>query len=199
MQVENFKWARHTGRMTFWKLGRLLGVILLLGAGCGSAEQLDTKATAPEVVAPVARTNAGPVRASPTEAQPKLRTIKLWVGQEELITEVAVKPREIQTGMMHRKSMEENEAMLFVMPYVHQASFWMKNTLVPLSCGYIDPEGNLLEMYDMKPLDETPIPAKSNRIQYVLEVKQGWFQRHNIQPGAKVRTEAGTLQQTFFR
>jgi uncharacterized protein len=185
--------------MTIWKLGRLLAALLLVGAGCGSAEQPDAKATAPKPAPPSASTNSLAARTSPTEAQPKLRTIKLWLGQEELITEIAVRPKEIETGMMHRKSMEENEAMLFIMPYVHQVSFWMRNTLVPLSCGYIDPEGNLLEIYDMKPLDETPIPAKSDKIRYVLEVKQGWFQRHNIQPGTKVRTEAGTLQKTFFR
>src|SRR3954464_13916077 len=165
--------------MTIWKLGRLLAVLLLIGAGCGNADRPDTKVAAPKAPTPAPSTNNA-ARTSPTEPQPKLRTIKLWIGAEELITEIAIKPKEIETGMMHRKSMEENEGMLFIMPYAHQVSFWMRNTLIPLSCGYIDPEGNLLETYDMKPLDETPIPAKSDRILYVLEVKQGWFQRHNI-------------------
>jgi hypothetical protein len=30
-------------------------------------------------------------------------------------------------------------------------------------------------------------------------VKQGWFQRHNIKAGTQVRTERGTLAETFFR
>jgi len=185
--------------MTIWKLARLLAVVLLIGTGCGNADQPDTKAAAPKPTAPAAPSTNNSARNSPTEPQPKLKTIKLKIGAEELIAEIAAKPKEIEAGMMHRKSMEENEAMLFIMPRVRDVSFWMKNTLVPLSCGYIDPEGTLLEIYDMKPLDETPIPSQSNRILYVLEVKQGWFQRHNIQPGATVRTEAGTLQKTFFR
>jgi uncharacterized membrane protein (UPF0127 family) len=87
--------------------------------------------------------------------------------------------------------------MLFVFGRPHRTSFYMKNTTVPLSCAYIDTEGTILEIHDMKPLDETPIEAKSENILYVLEVKQGWFQRHNIGVGTVLRTERGSLPQTY--
>jgi uncharacterized membrane protein (UPF0127 family) len=32
-----------------------------------------------------------------------------------------------------------------------------------------------------------------------LEVKDGWFARHNISPGAVIRTEKGSLSETFFQ
>src|SRR6185295_18033607 len=99
--------------------------------------------------------------------------------------------------MMFRTNLAENAGMLFVFAYPHRASFYMKNTLVPLSGAYIDPDGIILEILDMKPKDETPLPAASDRIQYVLEVNQGWFQRHQIAIGTTVRTEKGSLQQTF--
>ncbi len=131
-------------------------------------------------------------------AQPKLQTLKLWLGKEEVDAEIALTSQEVATGMMFRKEMGENDGMLFVFGVPMRASFYMRNTYLPLSCAYIDPEGVVQEVHDMKPLDDTPILAVSTNIQYVLEVKQGWFQRHHIGPGVVVGTERGTLRQTFF-
>jgi uncharacterized protein len=136
---------------------------------------------------------------SPTAAQPKLPTVRLWLGPRELLAEQALTISQITTGMMFRNQMGENEAMLFVFTEPHQASFWMRNTLLPLSCAYIDPNGVILEIHDMKPRDETPIQARSDRVQYVLETRQGWFQRNGIGVGTVVRTERGTLQDSYIR
>jgi len=134
----------------------------------------------------------------PVKAQPKLRTIKLWLGSEELEAEIAVTLDQVRTGMMFRTNMAENEAMLFVFARPHQAAFWMKNTYVPLSAAYIDPEGTILEIHNLKPHDTNSVFAASDRIQYVLETPQDWFSRHNVRTGAVVRTEIGSLRQTFF-
>lgn len=137
-------------------------------------------------------------RRSPSKAQPKLRTVKLWLGSEELIVEQAISPKEIETGMMYRESMQENEGMIFVFAEPHRASFWMRNTILPLSCAYIDGAGVIRELHDMTPLDESPIGASISDVQYVLEVNQGWFKRHNVAPGVVVQSEVGTLRKTFF-
>lgn len=134
------------------------------------------------------------------QPQPKLPTIKLGLGPQEITAEQALTEKQVQTGMMFRQEMAEHEGMLFVLwngPM--RASFWMRNTLLPLSCAYIDPEGVILEIHDMKPLDETPIEAQTDRVQYVLEVKQGWFERNRVNAGMRVRTEHGTLRETYFR
>lgn len=142
-------------------------------------------------------TNA-PARFMATNAQPKLPTMKLYLGAQEVNAEIAMSLQQVMTGMMFRKEMGENEGMLFVFSRGHRPSFYMKNTLIPLSCAYIDPEGTILEIYDMKPLDETSIEAKSDNIQYVLEMKQGWFERNKVATGSIVRTERGSLAQAFF-
>jgi hypothetical protein len=36
-------------------------------------------------------------------------------------------------------------------------------------------------------------------LQYVLEVKDGWFARPNIVPGTVIRTGKGSLPETFFQ
>ena len=94
--------------------------------------------------------------------------------------------------------MAEDEAMLFVFPKPRRASFYMRNTILPLSCAYIGSDGAILEIHDMKPLDETPIVASTDQVQYVLEVNQGWFKRHGVSVGTVVSTEKGTLRKTFF-
>lgn len=160
---------------------------LWIGAGC---DKPSTITAAP----PPATTNhvAG-------KAQPKLPTLKLWLGAEELTTEVARSVPQLQAGMMFRETMDEREGMLFILPFPQRASFFMKNTLIPLSCAYLDAEGEILEIYDMKPRDETPILSNSPRILYVLETRQGWFERHKIGVGTVIRTEHGSLKETFFR
>src|SRR6266511_838564 len=100
--------------------------------------------------------------------------------------------------ILFRESMAENAAMIFVFARPDYRSFWMKNVSLPLSCAYIDPDGVILEIHDMKPQEQTPIEAKTDRIQYVLETKQGWFERNKVTVGMVVRTERGSLAETFF-
>lgn len=132
------------------------------------------------------------------EPQAKLQTLKLWVGAAEIIAEIAHTERQVTNGMMFRTTMAENEGMLFVFLFPHRTAFWMKNTLLPLSCAYADSEGVILELHDSKPKDETLIGAASDQVQYVLEAQRGWFERHEVGVGTLIRTERGSLAETFF-
>ena len=173
-------------------MDRVLKLMLLLGAiGCAGCQK---PAAAPPPPPP---TPAQP--ALPTKAQPTLRTTKLWLGSEELITELALTGEQQQAGMMFRTNMAENAAMLFVFPIPHRTSFWMMNTVLPLSAAYIDPEGVIAEIHDLQPRNTNSVVADSERIQFVLEVNQGWFQRHHISTGTLVRTESGPLQSLVRR
>jgi uncharacterized membrane protein (UPF0127 family) len=134
----------------------------------------------------------------PTQAQGKLQTIKLWIGAQEMVTEMALTPEQEQTGMMFRTNMAENEGMIFVFPEPQRVSFWMKNTLVPLSAAYISPNGTILEIHDLKPQDTNSVMASSENILYVLETPQGWFKRNNIGVNTVVTTERGPLHKVFF-
>ncbi len=131
-------------------------------------------------------------------AQPRLQTLKLWLGDQELVTELALKDTERNTGMMFRTNMLENEAMLFVFPQSQPVAFYMRNTQVRLSAAYIDPQGVIREIHDLHPFVETPVPSEAQDIQYVLETTQGWFTRHRIGVGTRLRTPRGSLAETFF-
>ena len=181
------------------RIAALAVAVVVVGAGwagCNKASMPASGATG------AATTAAAPVATSislsiPTNAQPRLKTIKLWLGPEEMITELALSFRERQTGMMFRTNMAENEGMLFVFPSPERVAFWMMNTSVPLSAAYLDPEGVILEIHKLEPHNTNSVEAASDRIQYVLETPQGWFDRHNVRTGAVVRSEYGPLKSTF--
>jgi uncharacterized membrane protein (UPF0127 family) len=135
----------------------------------------------------------------PTKAQARLTTTNLWIGPHVTVAELALTRIQAETGMMFRTNMPENEGMLFVFPMAHQASFWMMNCPLPLSAAYINPDGMIEEIHDLRPFDTNLVVANSSNIQYVLETPQGWFQRHNVSTGVVIRTEYGPLRGTFLR
>ena len=55
------------------------------------------------------------------------------------------------------------------------------------------------EIHHLEKNDTNTVVAATTTSCYVLEVNDGWFQRHNVSTGMLVRTEIGSLQQTFFR
>lgn len=119
-------------------------------------------------------------------AQPPLPTITLRVADKKITAEVADEPGERTTGLMFRKSLAEDSGMLFVMPQAEHTSFWMKNTLIPLSIAYINPKGVIMEIHDMEPQNLKPIPSVFGNIAYALEMDQGWFAQKGILPGAQI-------------
>ena len=136
--------------------------------------------------------------AEPARAQPKLPTIKMYVGTVEMEVEQALTEIQIQTGMMFREEIGANEGMIFVHRDVSGRGYWMKNCFVALSIAYIDPIGRIVEIHDMEPHDTNSVYSVSNNIKYALETPQGWFKRNGIGPGVMITTGKGTLPETYF-
>lgn len=182
-----------------WRLlVSLVGAGLLAGACGKKAPPAAPPPAVPPVAAPAAAAPAAGERQLPTRAQPKLRTIKLWLGAEEMTAELAVTPEQITTGMMFRTNLEANAGMLFVFDRAYQPSFWMKNCPLALSAAFIDPAGIILELHDFQPQDTNLVPATAPNVQFVLETSRGWFEQHHIGTGMLVRTEHGTFPKTFI-
>jgi uncharacterized membrane protein (UPF0127 family) len=102
-----------------------------------------------------------------------------------LKVELALSEEEQSQGLMYRESLDEGRGMLFVFDRDRIASFWMKNTLIPLSIAYINSDGSILEIHDMRPEDLSLIRS-SRSVRYALEVPRGWFDRAGIGPGDRV-------------
>jgi uncharacterized membrane protein (UPF0127 family) len=117
---------------------------------------------------------------------PPLPTITLTVDSKSVRAEVADEDHERSAGLMFRESLPEGSGMLFVMPSTAPASFWMKNTLVPLSIAYISPAGVILEIHDMTPHEEKPVQSRFPNVAYALEMRKGWFSDNGIFPGTRI-------------
>jgi len=89
--------------------------------------------------------------------------------------------------------------MFFPLQQPQQARFWMLHCPLPLTAAFIDPQGQILEIHELHADDTNTVATDSRNILYVLEMNQGWFARHHIEPGTIVRSEAGTLEETFIR
>jgi uncharacterized membrane protein (UPF0127 family) len=108
------------------------------------------------------------------------------IGDQVVQMQLALQAEEQQRGLMFRKTMGEDEGMLFVFAAPQPQYFYMRNTVLPLDIGYCDSAGELKEIYPMYPLDEHTVGSRSHGIQFCLEMNQGWFARHGVKPGAKL-------------
>ncbi|MDR1947887.1 MAG: DUF192 domain-containing protein, partial [Spirochaetaceae bacterium] len=97
-------------------------------------------------------------------------------GTVRLKAELARTEDERARGLMYRKSLPDGEGMLFLFEQDQILSFWMKNTLIPLSIAFIGGNGRILEIRDMQPGNLTAVYS-SRAARYALEVPRGWFDR----------------------
>jgi uncharacterized membrane protein (UPF0127 family) len=106
-----------------------------------------------------------------------------------LQAELARTGEERARGLMHRKSLPDGEGMLFLFDRDQILSFWMKDTLIPLSIAFIGYDGRILEIRDMQPGNLSSVNS-SRSARYALEVPQGWFDRAGIAAGDRLRPDS---------
>ncbi|MGH2591663.1 MAG: DUF192 domain-containing protein, partial [Actinomycetota bacterium] len=96
-------------------------------------------------------------------------------GTVRLDVEVADDADERQVGLMGRTSLEEDAGMVFVFPEPTAASFWMKDTLIPLSIAFWNDDGAVAAILDMEPCEADPCPSYDPGVEFTfaLEVNQG--------------------------
>jgi uncharacterized membrane protein (UPF0127 family) len=126
-------------------------------------------------------------------APQKLKTTELVIeraGAEpvKIIVEVAVAPEDRNKGLMFREKLPDGEGMIFVFDRDQKLSFWMKNTLIPLSIAFIASDGRIVDIKDMQPHDLNSVMS-SRSVRYALEVPQGWFGRAGVSPGDMVKID----------
>ena len=92
-------------------------------------------------------------------------------------------------GLMHREQLPVRAGMLFIFHETERQSFWMKNTLIPLSIAFISPSWKIVEIQHIdlpRPAVEIPSYQAKSVVRYALEVNQGVFRRSGIAAGDHV-------------
>jgi uncharacterized membrane protein (UPF0127 family) len=119
----------------------------------------------------------------------KTDTYVFHVGDKPIHAELAILPKESETGLMFRDELKSGTGMLFVFKDATPRKFWMKNTRIPLDIGYFDENGILKEIYAAKPFDKTGVPSKSKNIQFVLELNKNDYRAQGIQIGDRINLD----------
>ncbi len=123
-------------------------------------------------------------------AEDKPETTTLAISGLELEVEVARTAEERSKGLMFREEWGSIDGMLFIFEEDRRLSFWMKNTLLPLSIAYISHDGTIREIYDMEPGSLEPVESVRS-VRYALEVPRGFFARNHVSIGDRIIFEEG--------
>jgi uncharacterized membrane protein (UPF0127 family) len=117
----------------------------------------------------------------------RLERARLSVRGKTILVECARCPKEQARGLMYRRSLDEDEGMLFIYDSPRWLSFWMKNTRIPLSIAFLDSSGKIVQIERMRPYDSITRHPSSQPAQYALEMNQGWFERHGVGVGDVIK------------
>lgn len=115
---------------------------------------------------------------------------KFSVGGKTVTAFIADTDEKRANGLMYVERLDKNEGMLFVFESEQPLGFWMKNTVIPLSIGFFDVKGGLIDVQEMKVpsvMEATP-PSYQSRgpALYALEMNSGWFSRNKVGKGARL-------------
>lgn len=149
----------------------ILGLAMAAGAALAAAPlSAGAEPTAAQHLAPV-----------PLTVRTATRTLRFRV-------EVARTPAEQEIGLMFRKRVGPRNGMIFPMDPPRPASFWMKNTYVPLDILFIRADHTVSSIAaNAPPLTLSPTIDSTGPVAAVLELAGGEAKRDGIRPGDTVR------------
>ena len=111
-------------------------------------------------------------------------------GRFSFTVEIADTPDKRSQGLMFRKSMAEDAGMLFTFERDQIASFWMKNTEIPLDMLFISRDGRIADLHrNAQPHSLRSIRSKMP-VFAVLEINAGLTARLGIRVGDRVEHPA---------
>jgi len=124
------------------------------------------------------------------QPQPPLPTVELQAGIHLVRAEVAADNETRMRGLMFRERLGPNQGMLFVFQARSQQCFWMRNTLIPLTIAFLEDDGSIVNLADMKPRSEDS-HCSARPVRYALEMEQGWFAKRGLGAGTRLTGPAG--------
>jgi len=100
-----------------------------------------------------------------------------------LNVEIADDEYQTQTGLMYRKSMKQDESMLFVFENERPRSFYMKNTEFSIDIIFVNSKKEIVSIQkNAKPYDKTSLSSEGPA-QYVLEINAGLSDAWGLEKG----------------
>lgn len=125
-------------------------------------------------------------KAPEEKPQTGLPKITLYASGQTIHADIAATEDTRQKGLMFRKQMGKNEGMLFVFPQLGYHAMWMKNCFINIAVAYMDEDGKILSIHEMKAFDETSHQA-AGPARFALEMNAAWFSTHKINVGDTIK------------
>ncbi len=156
-------------------IGAAAACVLLLGCGAESSPSGQSRGT----------------QQSPSGLE--VVPLRIRSGQQvhNFTVEVARTTEEQASGLMFRESLAPDAGMIFPFPEPRPASFWMKNTLIPLDMIFIREDGSIARIavntvpHSLEPVGvEEPVAA-------VLEIAGGRSTELGVNEGDQVSWPGG--------
>lgn len=138
------------------------------------------------VLPSAAQSDLAPLSSFPTSTL----TIDSRAGAQQFEVWIADTPTRQAQGLMFVRELPGSQGMLFINDPPRVASFWMRNTFIPLDMLFIDERGRIVEIFaNTTPLSDTPIGAR-RPVRAVLELRGGESERRGIKKGDRVNHSA---------
>lgn len=128
------------------------------------------------------------VRSPSAQGSPMLEEVILITqsGRHTIRAEIADTPAKRELGLMFRRSLPEDQGMLFLFGPERVIEMWMKNTYISLDMIFIASNGTVVSIAkDTEPFSESIISSGSPA-SAVLEVNAGVARRLSLKVGDKV-------------
>lgn len=141
---------------------------------------------------PVVATSSPAAAPRPTAAARVARlprvplTVATARGERRFRVEVARTPAEQERGLMFRTSLPDDGGMIFPLGRERVATFWMKNTLIPLDMIFIRRDGTIARIATARP-ETLDIVDSGEPVAAVLELAGGKAAALGIRAGDRVR------------
>lgn len=125
--------------------------------------------------------------------RPPASTVAFGENGAVLHVDIAATRAAQREGLMAVETLPEDQGMAFVFDEPVDSTFWMKDTLIPLSIAFVDADGTVIGMRDMRPCDTDPCPRYGIDEPYALaiEANLGWFQEHGVEVGSRAELRMG--------
>ena len=184
--------------MSRCKTAAVVLVLVLAGCGQNAGEQNGSNTGGSDSSSKNIQDTSKPATSGPCKGIPVERcdiidesqTVAIENGKADVRVqvEVADDTDEMAKGLMGRTALAEDAGMLFVYPEERELSFWMRDTLIPLSIAFMDGEGRIVDIQDMKALDDRPPHYTSAEpARYALEVNVGFFDERGVEVGDRAK------------
>ena len=130
--------------------------------------------------------NSAELARSPAGLEQVALTVASGDKVHRFTVEIAGSAEEQTIGLMNRADLAPDRGMIFPFPTPRDASFWMKNTLIPLDIIFVRTDGSIANIAaNTVPLSLDPVPSEGI-VGSVLEIAGGRAAELGIKAGDKV-------------